>query len=467
MKKLIAMLMCAVFFAVPVLAENAASVTIDLQFGSQTYTDEIDVRWNGDAADDLPVFYGTLREGDTGRRVRELQEMLKKLFLYDGEIDGIFGPETAAAVRAFQHGMGHQHGLQENGIADAAFYTSLYWELFEGATLEVAAEDSFGIITGGNVCFYNSYNDSRAIINRLGIGNLFIIKQKVYFADTYWYYVDRYPDHKRGYILADMLQTVTEAQFKAEIEQRDENFGDIVEYEDYVNPKVIGKIKIKEGHRVFQYTTDAIETSAQILARYLNGPATIDCIEYTEYNGRDYYQTKEGYYIYDNDLWPDEKIAKGFIVVRNNAERVETHSGPGNDYPIGGALEKGKAYPYVDIDDSVDFWYQMRDGNWINTFYISYSGRGDEWHDWENYFNDFNRTLSFGDKDRDVYIIKEWLLALRYLDDKDTVGSATYDEKTRDAVKRFQKDNGLPQIGSCDVETKKKLLEAFRTFMAN
>ena len=44
-------------------------------------------------------FYILLKRGITGNDVSELQEELKKLGLYDIEIDGSFGPATEKAVR--------------------------------------------------------------------------------------------------------------------------------------------------------------------------------------------------------------------------------------------------------------------------------------------------------------------------------------------------------------------------------
>lgn len=43
-----------------------------------------------------------LRKGDRGQAVRELQDMLKRLGHNPGPIDGVFGPKTEAAVKAFQ-----------------------------------------------------------------------------------------------------------------------------------------------------------------------------------------------------------------------------------------------------------------------------------------------------------------------------------------------------------------------------
>ena len=49
-----------------------------------------------------PVTYATLRMGDTGEAVRNMQYTLYELGYYDGAIDGTYGQTTSDAVRAFQ-----------------------------------------------------------------------------------------------------------------------------------------------------------------------------------------------------------------------------------------------------------------------------------------------------------------------------------------------------------------------------
>ncbi|QDX93438.1 spore cortex-lytic enzyme [Brevibacillus laterosporus] len=48
----------------------------------------------------------TYKEGSTGTNVRELQERLKHIGFYTGDIDSIFGPRTKAALRLFQYEFG-------------------------------------------------------------------------------------------------------------------------------------------------------------------------------------------------------------------------------------------------------------------------------------------------------------------------------------------------------------------------
>lgn len=53
-----------------------------------------------------------LQQGSRGQEVQQLQEYLKALGLYTGNVDGIFGPRTDAAVRAFQD----QQNINVDGI---------------------------------------------------------------------------------------------------------------------------------------------------------------------------------------------------------------------------------------------------------------------------------------------------------------------------------------------------------------
>ena len=56
---------------------------------------------------------GTYREGDTGTMVSWLQEALKKLKYYDGDVSGHYGKQTKEAVRVFQK----DHDLGADGVA--------------------------------------------------------------------------------------------------------------------------------------------------------------------------------------------------------------------------------------------------------------------------------------------------------------------------------------------------------------
>lgn len=62
-----------------------------------------------------------LRQGSTGSTVREVQTRLRNWGYYKGNVDGIFGPKTRAAVVWFQR----NNGLTQDGIVGAATFRAL------------------------------------------------------------------------------------------------------------------------------------------------------------------------------------------------------------------------------------------------------------------------------------------------------------------------------------------------------
>ena len=62
-----------------------------------------------------------LRQGDRGEAVRQLQEALKSLGVYNGPIDGIFGSQTESAVREVQA----DNGLTVDGIVGPATWGAI------------------------------------------------------------------------------------------------------------------------------------------------------------------------------------------------------------------------------------------------------------------------------------------------------------------------------------------------------
>ena len=66
--------------------------------------------------------YKTLKMGDKGPEVRELQEKLLEYGYYSGNVDGAYGNQTRKAVEHFQY----MHGLSADGIAGRHTQTVLY-----------------------------------------------------------------------------------------------------------------------------------------------------------------------------------------------------------------------------------------------------------------------------------------------------------------------------------------------------
>ena len=66
--------------------------------------------------------YETLQNGMTSENVQAMQQQLIDLGYLNGKADGIFGKNTAKAVRAFQNAC----GMEATGVADDVFQQYLF-----------------------------------------------------------------------------------------------------------------------------------------------------------------------------------------------------------------------------------------------------------------------------------------------------------------------------------------------------
>ena len=90
------------------------------------------------------VTYSSLREGDRGEAVRNLQYTLYELGYYDGSIDGIYGATTSDAVRAFQI----MNKLEKvDGIAGSKTMAVLY---SSGARAATTPADQYSTVRPGD-----------------------------------------------------------------------------------------------------------------------------------------------------------------------------------------------------------------------------------------------------------------------------------------------------------------------------
>ena len=69
-----------------------------------------------------PEYSNSLKSGDHGEAVKDLQRNLRQTYFYSGKIDGIFGAEVTKAVKAFQAAA----GLNVDGIAGKRTQELLY-----------------------------------------------------------------------------------------------------------------------------------------------------------------------------------------------------------------------------------------------------------------------------------------------------------------------------------------------------
>ena len=71
-----------------------------------------------------------LRQGSRGDTVRTVQNKLRRWGYYSGSVDGIYGPATERAVRAFQK----KNGLTVDGIVGRATFQALGMPVSSGSS---------------------------------------------------------------------------------------------------------------------------------------------------------------------------------------------------------------------------------------------------------------------------------------------------------------------------------------------
>lgn len=322
----------------------------------------------------------SLREGDKGTKVTDLQTRLKSLKYYYGDITGSFGSLTKQAVKKFQEA----NNLTVDGVAGTATLNKLYALTGGGSTsgssssdgsgTTVTTADSYGKITKNNVYLRSSANTSSAAKASLKQGTLVRIS-KIYTGSdgVKWYYVSVTVGSYtyKGYIRSDMMETITEEEYN----------------------KAGGNSSVNTG---------------------------------------------------------DQEVL-GMLLVTGTSVRLRYS--PSTDAQTVGTASKGDVFYYV---DSVSGWYQTKAGYWISSSYArpmtaeeikNYTGSGDA-----------SSTYGYGSTGSAVTFIQTALKSLKYYTAEIT---GHFGSKTEDAVKRFQKDNGITADGVVGKTTMDKLNEKY------
>ncbi len=317
----------------------------------------------------------SLREGDSGDAVRDLQERLKQLEYYYGEVTGNFGSLTKKAVRAFQD----DNDLTVDGIAGTKTLNLLYSQTGGGSAsggsssgTTVNEANSYGRITKDNVNMRKSYSTSSAAITTLDEGELVRITKKYTISGVTWYYITAKTGGYtyKGYVRSDMMELITESEYTS-------GGGDDL---DTGNAEILGMIRI---------TADKVN--------------------------------------------------------------LRTESSSKSD-SVGYAYE-GDVFYYIDTDDG---WYQTKSGYWINRDYAEVLS--DEEADDYSGSTSSSGSYSEGDTGSTVRWIQEALDELGYYSGEIT---GHYGSKTKEAVRKFQRDHGLSGDGVAGPKTIAALQDAY------
>ncbi len=171
-----------------------------------------------DSASGNPATVGTLREGDKGSAVSDMQTRLKSLGYYYGQITGSFGTLTKKAVRSFQQ----KNGLTVDGVAGPATLNKLR-SMTGGSTSgggstggsTVSTENSYGRVTKDNVYLRSSYSTTSSAKTSLKKGTKVRITKTYTISGVKWYYVivNQGKYTYKGYIRSDMMELISDKEY--------------------------------------------------------------------------------------------------------------------------------------------------------------------------------------------------------------------------------------------------------------
>ena len=324
-----------------------------------------------------------LREGDSGAAVTELQNMLKALGYYYGDVTGHYGTLTRQAVRKFQEA----NKLTVDGVAGSATINKL--RSLTGSSSSSSSSDSagsvtstansYGRITKNNVYLRSSYSTTSASKASLSKGKLVRITRTVTSGGVTWYYVTVSVGSYtyKGYVRGDMIETITADEYNkaAGSDSSGGNYGD--------------------------WGADDVETL-------------------------------------------------GIIRVTGNSVRLRYE--PSTNAAIVGYANNGDTFYYV---SDINGWYQTSSGYWISKDYAKVLTGKDE----DDFLNSSNQSsYRLNDTGSMVTYIQQALTSLGYYSAEIT---GHFGGKTQDAVKAFQRAEGLKADGVVGPDTLSRLMARY------
>ncbi len=158
--------------------------------------------------------YGYLKLGSKGTAVKNLQQALKDMNMYSGEVSGSFGQKTEDAVKAFQR----KKGLYVDGIAGPSTQAAIFGTgggSSSGGSSSTVINDAsnLGLTSFDKVHLRSSASTSGTSKSLLPRGTVFEIISHSRSGNDVWYYVKI--GSSKGYIRSDMIHVMTAAEAAA------------------------------------------------------------------------------------------------------------------------------------------------------------------------------------------------------------------------------------------------------------
>ena len=399
-----------------------------------------------------------LKLGSTGKEVGDLQENLTTLGFYYGDITNHFGTLTQTAVKKFQK----SRGLTQDGVAGAKTLAAIA-SAVEGAGSTPAGTTGSALREGDSG---SKVTDLQTRLKSLKYyygditGNFgTLTKQAVKkFQEANNLTVDGIA----GTATLNKLYALTgggstsgsSSTGSGSTVTTSDSYGKVTKNNVYLrssaNTSSAAKASLKQGTLL---RISKIYTGSDGVKWYYVS-VKVGSYTYTGYIRSDMMETiteEEYNKAGGSSINTGDQEVLGMLVVTGT--NVRLRYSPSTDAEKVGTANKGDVFYYV---DSVSGWYQTKAGYWISKDYArpmtaqeikDYTGSGDA-----------STTYRYGSTGSAVTFIQTALTKLKYYTAEIT---GHFGSKTEDAVKRFQKDNGLTADGVVGKTTMDKLNEKY------
>jgi peptidoglycan hydrolase-like protein with peptidoglycan-binding domain len=245
---------------------------------------------SGSGSGSKVVIKTSLKQGDSGDAVRDLQNALYKLGFYNGTISGNYGSLTAAAVRRFQD----KNDLTVDGIAGSKTITLINQKAGSSISPSSGSSGSSGNTGSGTTTLvsYARVSATSALLRTsattsskskttLKHGTQMKISKKTVTGGQTWYYVQAYQDGYTyiGYVRSDLVTIISAADFKAASEHNSD-----------ADDEVDGVIEVRSSDVAVR---EGPGTDYEIARRAQYG----DIYTYVDLTSNGYYKLIDGNYI--------------------------------------------------------------------------------------------------------------------------------------------------------------------------
>lgn len=396
-----------------------------------------------------------LKIGSTGDRVRQMQQDLTALGYYYGDISGHYGTLTQAAVKKFQKAK----GITQDGIAGTTTLNAINAALGGSS---VSSSSSSALREGDES---SAVLDLQTMLKELGYyyGDLTgsfgsLTKRAVrQFQDDN----DLTVDGIAGTKTMSLLRTMTGNTTSDSVSAGSVSSYSVAEKDSYFEINQDG-VRLRSTYSLTSAAKTTMDEGKAVKAtrKYIVGGTTWYYITVQKSSGvyQGYVRAKvldpitASEYANSGDAVTNAGAAEILGMLRVTANSVSIRESNSSSSTKMGTANKGDVFFYMDKSGS---WYQLQSGYWIKDDYV------DELSDEEaeDYFSSDSYaggTYRKGDEGAMVLWIQQ---ALDELDYYSGDLSGHYGDKTKEAVRQFQKDHGLGADGVAGPKTIAKIME--------